>query len=259
MLKDLRTLLELKKVHNIVILSPHPDDVALSIGGSVCCFPQNSKQTLLTVFSRSSYAPGYPDISGEAEITRLRHQEEQGYADRIGAQLLCLDFPDTSILGYTESEMKGDYQTNDRFAEVGVRIDKELSLISPTLIFCPLAIGEHIDHRIVFEAVAQSQYAKNQTYILYYEDLPYAWYLTEAELLAQVKIRLGENAQQLLVDMTHVANNKRDNILVYHSQLNPQTIERDEKSIFDYAAQLHNQPHCYAERLWFIAMVNCEW
>lgn len=250
MLNELTNLLTTQSIRNIVLLSPHLDDVALSIGGSVYNFPPQTTCTLVTVFSSSGYAPGCPDLSDVAEVTRMRHQEEQRYAKQIGAQLILLDFPDTSLLGYSEEQMQGDCQTDERFAAVCAAVNQSLTTLQPDLIFAPLALGDHIDHKMVFEAVQCSQYAQAKRPILYYEDLPYAWYYTETALLAEIETKFAAKVEPLCADITAFTEQKRNNILLYPSQIPPNTFEEGEKSIFDYAMRVHTQAERYAERLW---------
>jgi LmbE family N-acetylglucosaminyl deacetylase len=252
MYKTVQDVIQQRKVRRIAVLSPHPDDIALSIGGTVCQFPEDVEVTFVTVFTHTVFAPGNPKSMSAEEVSRIRCQEEQQFADSVHADLHSLHFSDTSILQYSEKEMQGDYQADPRTKAVFERIDHTLQSLSPDLIFAPLGLGEHIDHRIVFEAVKQSPYAQEHAFLLYYEDVPYVWYVGAENVPALVNSRIGEQALPILVDITTDKEKKHEALLIYQSQINPDSLEQDEKSIFDYATQIHGQDSCYAERLWLV-------
>jgi len=229
----------------LVILSPHSDDVAYSLGGTVRHLSKTSNRTILTVFNKSCYAPAYPACATEAEVSRIRNEEDQRYAEYVGARLVALNFADASVLGHTaESELNASY-LDERFEPVCDALDGALGRIGPNLILSPLSLGGHVDHRIVFEALGRSFHARRAK-ILYYEDLPYVCHLTNEGLLVQVRSKLGEGAQPLLNDITDVLASKLAAFSIYRSQW----CVKDEAALVGYANRIHPVEHRYAERLW---------
>lgn len=234
----------------VVILSPHSDDVAYSLGGTVRRLPRDSVWTILTVFNKSCYAPEYPHQTAEVEISRIRDEEDHRYAEAVGAKRVALNLADASVLGHTaESELRASY-LDERFEPVAAALDEALSVISPDLILAPLALGGHVDHRIVFEAVGRSSHV-HRAKILYYEDLPYACHLPGEELLVEVQARLGEGVRPLLNDITDVLGLKLTASSIYHSQG-----DWDEAALISYANRIHPVEHRCAERLWHVKGVS---
>jgi LmbE family N-acetylglucosaminyl deacetylase len=234
----------LSKFRKVVILSPHPDDVAYSIGGSVYLLSPECDCTILTVFSRSIYAPVIEINSNESTITKIRNHEEREYAKTIGVKQVSLNFPDASVLGYTaESELEADYTKDERFDKVSIRIHNLINQFSPELILSPVAIGGHIDHQIVFQSIRTNFY---NIPTLYYEDLPYASYFKQSQLLNQIKNGIGHLANPILINIVEYLQQKLDNLSIYKSQL----IEQDKRAILNYANSLSSSKVEYFERLW---------
>ena len=241
---DLAVLVKDRFDQELLMISPHPDDIAYSLGGTVQHLSRTSSWTILTVFNKSCYAPEYPACTAEAEITRIRDEEDHRYAEHVGARRIALNFRDASVLGHSaESELKASH-LDERFEPVCAALDRSLGVIGPKLILAPLGLGGHVDHRLVFEALARSPHA-HLAKILYYEDLPYACHLTTEQLLVQVRARLGEEAQPWLNDITEVLPSKLAAASIYLSQG-----DRDRVALAGYANRIHPAEHRCAERLW---------
>lgn len=229
----------------VLILSPHPDDVAYSLGGTVRQFSHSFECTILTVFNQSCYAPSYAGLSSTSEVTRVRDDEDLRYARWVNARRVALDFADASVLGHTaESELRASF-LDERFEAVCRALDAAGAAHSPDVVFAPLALGGHVDHRIVFEALRRST-SLRAARVFYYEDLPYAWSLSPAALRAQVRERLGEGARPVLCDITRVIAEKKTGISFYRSQ----DSLTESAPILAHAARAHPRPSSYAERLW---------
>lgn len=201
--------------------------------------------TILTVFNQSCYAPSCAGLSSTPEVTRIRDDEDRRYARWVNARRIALDFPDASVLGHSaESELRASY-LDERFEAVCRALDAACEELSPDLVFAPLALGGHVDHRIVFEALRRSTRLRAAR-VFYYEDLPYAWSLPPASLLAQVRERLGEGARPVRVDITRVIAEKQTGISFYRSQ----DSLSESAPILAHAARAHPRPSSFAERLW---------
>lgn len=235
----------LRNCHRMLVLSPHPDDVAYSLGGIVEQFPQFLDWTILTLFSRSLYVAGNHQELTVDEVSCMREKEDKLYASRVGATLIQFGFADASVLGYTaESELSCSYE-GARFEAVCSVFDKLLSDFKPGRIVAPLGLGGHVDHRIVHEAVRLRLSALGAD-VWYYEDLPYACSLSESELISEVNLRLRDPVP-VSINITSTMTHKLEALSIYRSQLTA----KDTTAILSHASRIQPDVFPYAERLWF--------
>lgn len=161
-----------------VFLSPHSDDVCFSLGVQAAT---RRRGTLLTVFPVSAYSAATPqgDPAHSAAVTLRRLEEDAAFARAAGLQACCLPFKD--------SLMRGQAPFNPRpAAELAGHIEARLfqSLMGPMIgrrsgrppwLFCPAAVGGHVDHLAVLLAVLKHRSLLGRHYRLaFYEDLHYA-------------------------------------------------------------------------------------
>ncbi|RCX11126.1 LmbE family N-acetylglucosaminyl deacetylase [Anaerobacterium chartisolvens] len=200
----------------IIYLSPHFDDMVLSNGGLARKIYEGFKQfTLVNVFTNSLWAPNCPDTLDMKEITEIRHREDASYCSRLGLQYINLDFDDSSVRGYdAQIELSASVNEDKAYAPVKRRIAELLSDMDFDFVFCPLAVGNHIDHRIIFETVKEAR-PRN---VLYYEDLPYALGFTEESIKSIAGTAL-KNPTAYYVEIHTVMDEKLNDIVIYDSQL----------------------------------------
>lgn len=157
----------------VVVVSPHADDVALSMGGVVHSINQVAAAvTLLTVFGRSSWAL---TARGDADaVTSIRRDEDLTYSALYGMRSYTLELPDASLRGYSsETEL---LEVNDSAMFIGhadSTICQALSILDADVVFCPGGIGNHVDHVICMRSV-ERWVRRSRCECLYYQDLPYA-------------------------------------------------------------------------------------
>lgn len=91
----------------ILLLSPHADDVAYSIGGIVARLSMRANLRLLTIFSCSGWAlPIAPGKKSAEAISATRGREDRAYCMRRRMDYDLLSFPDSFLMGYDqESEL----------------------------------------------------------------------------------------------------------------------------------------------------------
>ena len=213
----------------IVLLSPHCDDIVLSVGGWLAKLKRLAPQmldhmTVCTVFSWSKSSPRRPAYDGNsARVTELRSMEEHDYCERAGVALELLDLPDTSFLniGYRDPLV---LETDQRYVHLRQFLQDKLQ---NRIVIAPLSLGEHIDHRIVHECAKHHEAATVLT--LYYEDLPYASWYDDTERQAYITKNLGEAASPLHIALEQADKKEKiDNLQCYPSQMNAR--EREEVS-----------------------------
>lgn len=191
-----RDIDELAGPKNHVVLSPHYDDMALSIGASMATFADSGRQvTDLIVFGAEpsgvalhDFAQHHHDRWGltAVEVVNARRGEEARAVRILGA--------DTSNLPFFDAIYRSDYYTSDsmlfgspspaesemadRIATTAIEAARSLvgaddaSLRESVRFYAPLAIGNHVDHQTVFSAACV---LSAWGYVVWlFEDLPYA-------------------------------------------------------------------------------------
>lgn len=165
---------------DLIVVSPHPDDAALSVGGYLSRNPQAEfNLTLLDVFTRTAWwrldAKADPD-----RITAVRKAEESLVARMLGAELVMLDLPEALLRGYGEKDLfAGVARPSDDTIQSDLkRVIEELVVARPNACWIiPLGVGRHVDHQLVRDVardVFGSQPWQERRDYGYYEDLPYA-------------------------------------------------------------------------------------
>lgn len=169
---------------NVLFLSPHLDDAVFSCALQILRTSEQGLQPLVaTVFSHGKAGAGGVDSHAG------RREEDRSALALLGAQpewLGLLDAPWRNAFYHSFQHIvlgtaAGDEHTA---AEAGSAIKSLLKRIRPVALYCPLAIGTHIDHRHVFNAVRQWRL---KLPVHYYEDRPYAYIRHHAEMrLAEI-------------------------------------------------------------------------
>ncbi|MFJ2768861.1 PIG-L deacetylase family protein [Streptomyces sp. NPDC087300] len=219
----------------VLLVSPHPDDVALSFGGWVAAHTrrlraQGWRFDLLTVFGTTLYAPHSPHAVTKEAVSALREREDRAYARRHGLRLTSLRQEDCSCLGMDDEEELIAPEAGDP-RRAAVRQLLAAALAGADLVVAPLGVGGHVDHRIVRGAVRQSLGA---TPCLWYEDLPYA-------LESPVEPPAGH--RPWLVDLRGHEEAKQADLALYRSQLTA----ADTTEVLSYRPDGASVP---CERLW---------
>ena len=154
---------------HVVVVSPHRDDAAFSCAIALRHFSKTCRITIANFFTVSTYAP-FSDVQDSA-VTQLRLQEDKAFADSTLADLQDLhlvDAPERLSLPVSEIANKRPFDSRD--AKPMEQIGAHLQLLKPELLLLPLALGDHIDHRIAQMAALQIGVES----LAFYEDLPYA-------------------------------------------------------------------------------------
>lgn len=235
-------------VHSVV--SPHPDDAALSVGGTlamIAALPSRQRLDLITVFTRSVYAPGLDDgTRTEAVVSAVRLREEARFAAEVNAELHVLDLPDASLRGYDDETERGAVLDEDRAPDLlASRLCDVTERLRPTVLWCPLALGGHVDHVLVRDAVVAI--ARKGMNLVFYEDVPYAAEIGEDALLSYVRV-LSFDMEPVLIDISDVWRTKLSLLRGYLSQLGPQ----DRMAVERVASCRAGLRGGRGERLWIV-------
>jgi len=170
-----------------LILSPHVDDAALSLGGTLARHRGDGRRRIVcNVFSDQSYQSGLRAPAGT--LAALARDE-----DRLAGRILGYEIRDCGLpgaqdrhrlplartLGWSEASVRAEARFRREIADLAARI---LDLVAPESatsdirLFAPSGIGGHLDHLLVRLAVADllADGAIDPETTQFYEDLPYA-------------------------------------------------------------------------------------
>jgi LmbE family N-acetylglucosaminyl deacetylase len=208
-------------------LSPHLDDAVLSSGGAIATLvAAGARVRVLTVCTGTPTGPLSPlaeEIHGRwglsaAEVLTVRRAEDQRALAVLGAERVELGLLDaiyrlpTTYLSYPA--LFGPPAVDDPFfADLDRALAPHLAADPAAQIYAPLAIGGHVDHRLVFAYA--SALAGVGRRVWFYEDLPYALRPEEA---ARRQSELSLKPRLIALDETALAA-KIQAIAAYSSQL----------------------------------------
>jgi LmbE family N-acetylglucosaminyl deacetylase len=242
----------------IMVLSPHRDDAAFSLGLSIDAWLlAGHTVSVLNFFTQSAYAP-FSDVDlvhandRTSYVTALRRREDLAWNKLTGNKLSFhdLDLLDAPLrLACSVDEvLTAEIRAGDRAV---ARVEGALAKISRKgtdsgIGFAvPLAVGGHIDHRVVRQA-ALSVLNANDVPILFYEDLPYAARQGESEGLATLAGAVSPDLRAVLlpehsIDAAMAVRRKHRIAECYDSQVDSVEV----RSIASFAANYGGR-----ERVW---------
>jgi LmbE family N-acetylglucosaminyl deacetylase len=230
-----------------LFVSPHPDDICYSCFSTVSQGDKgviDGERVIVTVFSKSRCANGelgeqlkrsIPDIS------RVRKVEDEAFAGMVGCKLYSLDQPDSSArdeFSRWTHLADQDLEEQHRVVKSHVQFPETVRVLSPILrwavkckaaVYMPLGVGCHVDHLLtrvavttIFDEIKAERNAKLPIKLTYYEDLPYAYYVTEESIHALAKTVLTSEAKSSLIPVDQDCwEKKRKAVLTYATQMKP--------------------------------------
>lgn len=254
-----------------LFLSPHYDDIPLSVGATVRLLADRglAPETLIVFGSEpdrdrplSAFAEAMHEGWGLTtnEVIASRQAEETAAAAVLGARTRVLPFRDAIYRGdfyLSDDDLFGTPVSDEASlpAAVAASLDLASSPDVTTRIYAPLGVGKHVDHQIVH--LAAKELAGQGWDVWFYEDIPYA--LKPGALDA----RLGEvRATTRLMPVAHVPaqavwDQKIDAILRYPSQL--ETVFLQYVGIGTTRAEISEALSAYATQVGDGAMVERFW
>ena len=131
-----------------VIISPHMDDAALSMGGTI--LQDNWRFKIITLFGSNWTLDGInPDSN---KVTSIRLSEEQKVIKLFDAEFIFANLPEVTMRGYHDWNTKCDLQKEKQLFIKIINIINE-NTNAEDEVFLPAAIGEHVDHVLAFETI----------------------------------------------------------------------------------------------------------
>ena len=220
----------------ITVLSPHRDDAAFSCGiliqeVSALGVPVD----IVNCFTISDYAPLLHTETIRADkiigfVSDTREKEDASFAALLG------DRCQISALGRLDAPIRSGrpFETIFDGAPLSNEDDQEVEEIAAALkqlpargiLLLPLAIGNHIDHRIAREAGLRTRSSK---LFAFYEDLPYAATQDDNSIrqyVSDLGNLLSEQLRPVIVRSGRAVELKRRCASLYASQVDPHWVEQ---------------------------------
>jgi LmbE family N-acetylglucosaminyl deacetylase len=166
-------------------ISPHPDDAVFSCGGLISFLADKTQTRVISVFTGGSLPPYTLSArkhicqSGSSDAIQLsarRIAEDQKAIQTLGSTMINLSYPDAlfrvrnnqgslqKYLGGIIPEIVHLYPTyrwhilnshlHPQDKQIISQISGQLKKLVPSgaIVFCPLAVGNHVDHLVVRES-----------------------------------------------------------------------------------------------------------
>lgn len=136
---------------NYIFISPHLDDAILSAGALIYELKNKGRIKIITIFTKGD------------ELFFKRKIEDINVCKYLKIDYFHLDF--TDVLWRNSSNLIEEKNLEKTIIN---RLKKSIKNNKDTIIFAPLSIGNHIDHRIINKICRD-----NYTNVIYWEDYPY--------------------------------------------------------------------------------------
>jgi LmbE family N-acetylglucosaminyl deacetylase len=159
-----------------LVISAHPDDVELSMGGWLIQQRNRREITHAICFSQVGYTQFAEAFPSPCEATAVRRSEATLAARMLGLYNVDFNLPDFELRRQDEAveQLHAREQAAGRLLRI--ELCRLIERTSPQTIFAPAAIGNHPDHRIIFNAVLDvfDTDCFPDTTVHFYEDVPYS-------------------------------------------------------------------------------------
>ncbi|MFH8477127.1 PIG-L deacetylase family protein [Streptomyces sp. NPDC018000] len=179
-----------------VIVSPHPDDAPLALGGTVA----RHGGRFLDVFSVETWTKDPYYAEHPALTRRLLLAEEEVAARVLRARVEFLGFVDAADRDLRRDRFFADTAWSDGFTREEPELFEAITeRLAPFLdgaghVFTPLGVGGHVDHLACREAVIELAHrgALSGAQVAFYEDQPYSLFSSAEETATKLSARLAE-------------------------------------------------------------------
>jgi hypothetical protein len=235
----------------VLLLSPHPDDICFSLGGSIIS-NKTFEIMVCTIFTKKKYNIRKMDIS---DVQQKVIEEEKDVISSLGVKYTSFSCEDAAMRTNQKlSKLMGpniNWPQEKKLQKSSLEKTKNhISLLidnySPEYLGIPMACGWHIDHLIVRESISYNEYLKN-IHMFFYEDMPYScnslWLNNAIQEIQQSFI-----IEPYLLNIEKVIDHKIKLCSLYYSQVK----DRDIKNIINYACDNYKVP---SERIWNIKTI----
>lgn len=232
---------------HLVVVEPHMDDAALSVGGRILHRRGTCRITVLSVVRWSnftSYLVSGREFVNVNEISRMRGQESALAALLFGAEHCNLDWLDAPLRlwpaeQWSSATVKQFSRAPQLFTnllpdpeDVTLLADnllERLEILKPDELWIPMGLGNHRDHRTTRSACLMMLDRFRDRFggvrVSMYEDLPYAAAPGHSDRILGLLSTCGTRTARITEDISDVFEEKMRVISVYASQFKRASIE----------------------------------
>jgi LmbE family N-acetylglucosaminyl deacetylase len=218
-------------MYDLIYLSPHLDDAALSCGGQIAAATRTGRRVLVVSITAGDPPAAVSEYAHSlhtrwelaVDATAARRAEDRVACARLGADALHWDVPDciyradpaTSKPFYTsDAELFGPV-AGAEWGLVDALAAQMAELPSHGQLIAPLGVGNHVDHQLTRLAAERAFGAAR---LRYYEDYPYADAPDAVAAVLAATPACGWQVSVIALDDAALAA-KCDAVAAYQSQL----------------------------------------
>lgn len=208
-----------------VLVSPHSDDIAYSIGGALLQDYFYKPVLMVTIFTKSNFTrsnfPLCVKLDNSEIISKMRHLEDVQFTTKNDMGFLSFPFPEAPMRGMSRQEMFSKIIPDSYaiFSDVYNALSGLIRTHACDLIVSPMGLGNHIDH-VMVSNICNRIAQENNKKIVFYEDLPYASFLTSKKIKTRANA-ISPDLKPFKVDISGVYKNKVKNLDLYKTQIRP--------------------------------------
>lgn len=196
-------------MRNVVVISAHPDDEILGVGGTLLKHKKNGDKIYWLITTNIFEEQGF---SKERVFSRQREIEK--VSEALGVEkVFMLNYPTMSLSTSTLIEMVP-------------KLSKIFTEIEPEIIYCLNRSDAHSDHRITFDAVMAC--TKSFRYPFIKQVLMYEC-ISETEFAPQLPEKMF--IPNYFVDISSFLEEKKNLMKIYASELGDHPFPRSLKNI----------------------------
>lgn len=200
-----------------ILISPHSDDIAFSIGGSLLQNYFTRPILMVTIFSRSNYSPCIK-MSNSEMVSKVRHFEDVDFTNKLDIEFQSFNFSEPTLRGHSRKNIFVNNNTisDPIYIDVYHALSKLIKSYQCELIVSPMGLGNHMDHINVSDICLRIA-KENNIRIIFYEDLHYASRLSFKQI-KKIANSIDPNLEYLKINITPIFYDKIENIKLYKTQ-----------------------------------------
>ncbi|MES2393738.1 MAG: PIG-L family deacetylase [Acidobacteriota bacterium] len=238
----------------IVVLSPHRDDAAFSLGLSVAAWvAAGHKVAVVNVCTRSEWAP-FSDADSVHEndrmsfVSALRHREDEAWRRRVGNAMILVDLnlKDAPLRMHCSREEAQVVQVNVNDKTIA-KVQKAVEALKAGAVAIPMGLDADVDHRTV---LAAAEKLAGTLPCCFYEELPAALSLDVDAAARELSARVGVELMAAFAGGGEDAVKRKMRVAVgYDSQINDATAE----AIAEFATRCGGRERVWGNAAWVAA------
>ena len=235
------------KRRRVMVIEPHMDDAALSVGGLMLQRRAECEFLLVTVATQSvatSYRGIDRDFFDVQTISNLRKAESEIVARLVWGRHIPLDLVEATLRYYPHKWTLDWFRRHEQavwaYLEHGAgqgelelwtsAIAKAIDDFQPEEIWMPLGIGVHVDHQLTrhacFNILRTNPKLVEQCVCRFFQDVPYAANFPDhTAALVETLRGTGLKLEEERMDVTDVKQEKMHLLSVYLSQWKTEVIK----------------------------------